>query len=174
MDKAQELGVKEAMYKNPVVLVMLRKWWIGNKLTPVMIQDAIAYQEAHPLKANMFGIANMYYDLGDYVNATSWFEKDDRGSTNLIRCYINLGQKQKAIEYYYDKLNNKKFSPAAAQEMFPVIWSLILDDTTIDLQAAKDRNARMASKYTSYLYESAKPAESPWRALVTLLTAQSK
>lgn len=176
-DKAKELGVEDQIDTTANVFEVLRKWWIGNKSNRSLIDPALAYINQHKNKVTVLKAAALCYDLNDYTGCLDWLNGSGEVSGHALRSYIELGQVDVAIDYYYTTLENERWSANDARRLFPVVWNVILKAYGTDsgkMAEFKARNARYASQYTTKLYDAEDPGNSPWRPLVTILTAQSK
>jgi hypothetical protein len=176
-DKAIELKCWDACKITGNVFEVLRPWWIGEKFTKALTDPAIEWIAANP-HVNLYSkAAILSYDHEDYAQAVSWWEKRKGGSAYAIIAYAKLGQLDAGIDYFYSKLGTKEWSPESGVNAFKKAWELVLEKSKSDpavLDKYKKLNATYASMYTNYLYDASDPAKSPWRPLVTLLTAQSK
>ena len=176
-DKAKELGVEDQIDTTANVFEVLRKWWIGNKSNHSLLDPALAYISQHKTNVTVLKAAALSYELNDYAGCLNWIKGSGEVSGHALRSYIALGQVDAAIDYYYTTLENERWSAGNARELFPVVWKAILKayGTDADKMAEfKARNARYASQYTTKMYDAEDPSNSPWRPLVTILTAQSK
>lgn len=175
--KSAEYGVTDRIVFNGNVYEVLRSWWIGAKSNKDLLQPAIAYITTHPHPNLVLKVGALCADIGDHEAALKWFESSKHASGVAIRSYVALDRPLDAINYYYNGLENYAWSAQHAREQFNIVWKLVLDNCgsdTAKLATFKQKNAKYASMYTNKMYESAKPESSPWRSLVTILTAQSK
>jgi len=176
-NKAKELGVEDRLAYTGNIFEVLRPWWIGSKCTKALIDPAIAYIAAHPHDNFVDKAAQLAFDVKEYTVCLEWAAKNKRSLASAFRSYIALGQADAAFTYYYDGLEKEQWPASTARSLFPEVWKEVLKKYGKDaakLAEYKALNAQYASQYTSKLYDSADPSKSPWRPLVTILTAQSK
>lgn len=91
--------------------------------------------------------------------------------------YIKVVQ-DKAVEVYYKAVEAEGMSAADAAAQFQIIWPLQVKSfkNAEDRAAAKFRLQTLVDQYNNKLYTdtSVKPENSPWRAALTLWTANAK
>lgn len=175
--KAKELGVEDRLAITGNIFEVLRPWWIGSKTTKALVDPAIAYIAAHPHDNFTDKAVQLAFDVKEYNACLEWSSKAKRPSAAAFRSYIALGQVDTGITYYYTGLEQEKWPAQTARNLFPEMWKEVLKKygkDPVKLAEYKALNAQYASQYTNKLYDAKDPAKSPWRPLVTILTAQSK
>lgn len=175
--KAAEYQVTDRIAFTGNIFEVLRPWWIGTKANKALLEPAIDYIVAHPHENLTVKAVALAYDLKEYERVLSLIKGTDVISGHVVHSYFALGQVDDGIQYYYDVLDKERWNASNARELFPVVWKAVLKkygNDAVKMAEFKQLNAKYASIYTNKMYDSAKPESSPWRPLVTILTAQSK
>lgn len=175
-DKAKEFNVEDKLATSTAMFNVTRNWSIGKK-SVALVAPAIAYIEASGNAVFAESAAQLCYDVKKYDECLKWGAKMSVPSRHVYMAYFQVNRIDDGIQYYYSGLENEQWKANDAKDLFSIAWKGVLKkygDNPTELAKYKAMNAKYASQYTTKLYDAADPAKSPWRPLVTILTAQSK
>jgi tetratricopeptide (TPR) repeat protein len=181
MEQIKKLGVEKEGMESSFLLGPVHPWWCAKKNVALM-EEALAYVETlDKVTATQWAEAGriLAFALDRRTEAIEYFESaGPNGYKELIRVYKELGNADKAVETYYKAVESEGMSAKDAAAQFQVIWPLQVKSfkNAEDRAAAKFRLQTLVDQYTNKLYTdtSVKPENSPWRAALTLWTANAK
>lgn len=181
MEQIKKLGVEKEGMESSYLFGPVHPWW-GTKKNVALMEEALAYVETldnvTPSQWTEAGRI-LAFALDRKTESIECFEKaGPNGYKELIRVYKELGNTDKAVEAYYKAVESEGMSAKDAAAQFQVIWPLQVKSfkNAEDRAAAKFRLQTLVDQYTNKLYTdtSVKPENSPWRAALTLWTANAK